>query len=256
MDFVMYLVLGYNGLVVVIAVLLAVFERETVSTPEQLAATTNRLSGTTRESWDLDRQSLADLLSKSDWWISAIGVAKWRAEFPRPTVGRLTPWWATNGQSDSINSIDLALDVAARREPVVLEEYLDSAYELQPGLLIPVVDLNDGKGFRLALGYPADQLGRLFADYRLERGLLDEHQHAAWVRGQRRIADVVAIRPTGRVLDDSVEVTVDLEVDGEPMNAVGFVRPEEASAMRRSGQVPASTLADRPGEPVLGWFPF
>ncbi|MFI7672063.1 hypothetical protein [Actinophytocola sp. NPDC049390] len=256
MNLVGWLVVGVNGLVLLSVVALAIFDRKTFSTPEELAAVARRVAARTRDSWDLDRRKLSEPLAMTGRWTTAVGVVRWRPGLPRPTVGRLTPWWATDGISDSIDTVRLALDVDGQRDPVVLEEYLHDLRELQPGMLVPIVDPGDGKGMRLALDYPADQLGLLLADYRRDHGLLDEHQHAAWTRGRRQLAEVLDVRPTGRVLADSVEVAAVVRVAGEPLTAVGFVRPEEASAMRRSRQVPVCVLTERPGEPVLGWFPF
>lgn len=237
----LWLALGGNVLLVLLAVALSVSDRETFSTPERLAAVAHDVSEKTRASWDRDRCTLGDLVS-----------ARGGRTRGQPVVGRLV-WWATDGISDGVDTVRLAVDVPGQPGPVVLTESLGTVTELQPGMLVPVVDPGDGAGLRLALGLPADRVGELLAGYRRERGLLDDHQHDAWLRGQRLLADVVDVRPTGRVRDDAVEVTAELRVTGEPVTATGFVRPEEASAMRRSGQVPVSILD---GRPVLGWFPF
>lgn len=240
MDLTMWLVVGVGGL----ALLVALAGRDAVSTPAELAATAARIAGATRESWEREPRALTDLLCVDARYGPAVGVLRWREGFARPRVGRLE-WWSTEGISDGLETVTLALRVDG--QVVEVTEYPREVDGLRPGMLLPVVDL--GEGFRLALGYPAGELLALLADHRREAGLLDDVAHAAWLRGRRSVVAVADVCPTGRVRDDHVEVAV--LVGSE--RVVGFVRPEEAGAIRLSRQVPVCVLD---GRVALGWFPF
>ncbi|MFF9347224.1 hypothetical protein [Streptomyces sp. NPDC014734] len=117
---------------------------------------------------------------------------------------------------------------------------------VRPGMFVPVQPLPEGVSHvlgdmvELASDLSEPNVRSVLLEHRHRLGLLDDESYDVLVNGHPETVDLTAVRPTGRVRSEHVEVEVAYASGGGSDNGTatvrGFLRPEEIATLRHTGQ--------------------
>ncbi|MFB7915498.1 hypothetical protein [Streptomyces sp. NPDC056061] len=190
---------------------------------------------------------------RMDSWERAPGtLAAWQEGGPAATdgstiegveVARILALLGGTGSDDG-GSVGARLELALPDgSATTVHTEVGNVRNVRPGMFVPVRPLREGVSHvlgdtvELASDLREPSVRRVLLAHRRRLGLLDEESCDVLMNGRPETVDVAAVRPTGRVRSEHVEVEVTHTSGGSGTATVrGFLRPEEIATMRHTGQ--------------------